>query len=70
MAPCSYVNDSTTEELGSLLLVKVRVSRDFDGESDGIALAGSKVTTNFYGMHLLSTPASCSTLSNAEEARK
>lgn len=24
MAPCSYVNDSTTDELGSLLLVKVR----------------------------------------------
>jgi hypothetical protein len=24
MAPCSYVNDSTTNELGSLLLVKVR----------------------------------------------
>jgi HSF-type DNA-binding len=24
MSPCSYVNDSTTGELGSLLLVKVR----------------------------------------------
>ena len=24
MAPCSYVNDATTDELGSLLLIKVR----------------------------------------------
>ena len=23
MAPCSYVNDATTDELGSLLLIKV-----------------------------------------------
>ena len=25
MAPCSYVNDATTDELGSLLLIKVRM---------------------------------------------
>lgn len=28
MAPCSYVNDATTKELGSLLLIKVSLKVD------------------------------------------